>query len=308
MAVDEAAGPIIRGPDPALPFPVVTWKGTVVPGQAASRRSRRRLAIVVGAILLILLMLAATAAYLVTQPPGLTLSRHVVSPGERITVTADHLPPYQQAEIWILSNPYIYGFRADAIGRATRQVLIPVDIDPGFHTLRICWGGSCPLSSTVQVNTTVALETPAVSPSPGASPTAGPGASPTPGASSAPAPSPTHSATTSPTPKTSPSPSPRPSPSPTPAAYVILVSVSATGNTTVTFHYFYGGSTTIKVCQDGTCYSPLSSTVTVSPGTSTSVMFKTPIGIKPTNSLLGIGKAYVTTGCCGSSNAVVVGA
>ena len=254
MAVEEVAGPIIRGPDPALPFPVVTWKGTVVPGQAASRRSSRRLAIVVGAILLILLLLAATAAYLVTQPPSLTLSRYVVSPGERITVTADHLPPYQQAEIWILSNPYIYGFRADAIGRATRQVLIPVDIDTGYHTLRICWGGSCPLSTSMQVNTTVALETPEVSPSPGvsptagpgASPTAGPGASPTPRASGAPAPSPTHSTT-------SPTPSPKPSPSPIPASVTASPSTGIVpGVTSVTgagSHYTPNLGGTITVTQ-----------------------------------------------------------
>src|SRR5713101_7703691 len=122
MAADEAAGPI-RGPDPALPIPKVTWKGTVVPGHAASRRSRAPLAFVVGAIVLILLLLAGAAAYYVTQPPSLTLSRYTVSGGERITVTAAHLPPDQLAEIWILSlsNPYVYQFRADAIGRATRR-------------------------------------------------------------------------------------------------------------------------------------------------------------------------------------------
>ena len=111
---------------------------------------------------LILALIAGSAAYLLTQPPTLTLSSYVVSPGQRITVTADHLPPYQLAEVWILSNPYIYSFRADAIGRATRQVVIPVDIDGGDHTLRICWGGSCPLTTNLQVDTTAALESPAV--------------------------------------------------------------------------------------------------------------------------------------------------
>ncbi len=161
MAADEAAGPI-RGPDPALPIPKVTWKGTVVPGHAASRRSRAPLAFVVGAIVLILLLLAGAAAYYVTQPPSLTLSRYAVSPGDRITVTADHLPPDQLAEIWILSNPYVYQFRADAIGRATRQVVIPLDIDSGDHTLRICWADSCPISTTLHVNPPVASEMPAV--------------------------------------------------------------------------------------------------------------------------------------------------
>jgi len=158
MAADQASGSL-RGPDPALPIPKVTWKGTVVPGHAARRRSRARLAFVVGAIVLILLLLAGAAAYYVTQPPSVTLSRYTVTGGERITVTADHLPPDQLAEIWILSlsNPYVYQFRADAIGRATRQVVIPLDIDSGDHMLKICWAGSCPISTTLHVNPPVAL-------------------------------------------------------------------------------------------------------------------------------------------------------
>jgi protein kinase-like protein len=150
MPITEPEGPI-RGPDPALPIPVLTWKGTVVPGRAASRRG---LMFVVAAIVLILLLLAGGVAYYVTQPASLTLSRYAVSRGDRITVTADHLPPDQLAEVWILaaSSPYIYTFRADAIGRATRQVVIPFDIDSGDHLLRICWSGSCPLSTTLHVN------------------------------------------------------------------------------------------------------------------------------------------------------------
>src|SRR5256714_3140187 len=67
MAADEPAGPI-RGPDPTLPFPVVTWKGAVVPGHAASRRSRWRLAPVIAAIVLIPLALARTPP-LPRRPP-----------------------------------------------------------------------------------------------------------------------------------------------------------------------------------------------------------------------------------------------
>jgi len=162
MATNEKAGPI-RGPDPALPIPVLTWKGTVVPGHASSRRG---LAFVVGAIVLIVLLLAGGAAYYVTQPPSLKLSKYEVSPGDRIIVTADHLPPDQLAEVWILaaSSPYIYAFRADAIGRATRQVVIPLDIDLGDHALRICWSDSCPLSTTLHVNSSVAFETRAAAP------------------------------------------------------------------------------------------------------------------------------------------------
>jgi len=79
-------------------------------------------------------------------------------------VTADHLPPDQLAEIWILSlsNPYVFQFRADAIGRATRQLVIPLDIDSGDHTVKICWAASCPVSTTLHINPPVALGTPAV--------------------------------------------------------------------------------------------------------------------------------------------------
>src|SRR5258708_8800369 len=90
MAVDEAVGSI-RGPDPALPTPKVTWKRTVVPGHAASRRARARLAVVVGAIVLILLLLAGAAPDYVTPPPGLTLSRDTGGRGGEDT--GDPAPP-----------------------------------------------------------------------------------------------------------------------------------------------------------------------------------------------------------------------
>jgi hypothetical protein len=84
---------------------------------------------------------------------------------------------------------------------------------------------------------------------------------------------------------------------------VTLVSVSASGNTTVTFHYFYGGSTQVFVCQNNTCHG--AGSVSVAPGPSSTVPFKTPTGILPAP--LG-GPAYVHTTCCGTTNSVAVSA
>ena len=292
MAADEAAGPI-RGPDPALPFPVVTWKGAVVPGHAASRRSRWRLALVIAAIVLILLLLAGTAAYLVTRPPSLTLSRYVVSPGERITVTATHLPPNQLAQIWILSDPYIFSFRADAIGRATREVVIPVDIDTGDHTLKICWADSCPLSTALHVNGTVGLETPGVSPSPGTSPTSGPGASPTPRTSGAPAPSPTHSTTASPTPRTSPSPIASPTPKPAIVISPTTVHILSSRQIKVTGTGWPGGQkVTITFIQAGVVTQQIGNQNVQSDGTFTW------IGNIPSSALVGSATIRVCSSSC----------
>src|ERR1051326_3880004 len=209
MAADASPSPTsaIRGPDPAMPHPVITWEGFAVPGVAKPQRKRRRIAVVAAAILLLLLLLG-TAAFVVTRPPSLSLSSYIVSPGDRITVTVSHLPPDQAAEIWIYSNPYVFAFRTDAIGRATRQIAIPFDIDSGDHLLRICWAGSCQLSATLHVTSGLPLATPSSSPETSPTTTITPGASPTAAASSRPTPSPTHSSTSSPTPKTSPSPTP----------------------------------------------------------------------------------------------------
>jgi len=160
MAADAAAGPI-RGPDPTLPHPVIAWGGFAVPGLAKPRRSRRRIAVVLGVVVLILLVVAAAAAYLLS-PPSLTLSSFAVKPGDPLTVSADHLPPYQQADIVL--SPYLFPLLADAFGNATRQIEVPSDIDAGDHTLKICWGQSCPLSTTLHVQATSSLATPSPSP------------------------------------------------------------------------------------------------------------------------------------------------
>jgi hypothetical protein len=74
------------------------------------------------------------------------------------------------------------------------------------------------------------------------------------------------------------------------------------GNTVVTFHYFYGGSAAVAVCQNGTCYP--AGNVSVASGSNVTVSFKTPLGIVAAP--VG-GPAYVTTGCCGKTSSVTVG-
>jgi hypothetical protein len=82
------------------------------------------------------------------------------------------------------------------------------------------------------------------------------------------------------------------------------MSISQVGNTVVTFHYFYGGSTTVAVCQGGTCHPGLAR-VSVGSGSNVTVSFKTPVGILAAS--LGGGPAYVVTNCCGQTGSGSVG-
>jgi hypothetical protein len=77
----------------------------------------------------------------------------------------------------------------------------------------------------------------------------------------------------------------------------------------VRFGNYVGGATTIQECQNGACYTVIGP-VQVPAGTNY-VEFKTPVGIKATNSLLGIGQAFVVacmpgSGCIRSTNNVNV--
>jgi hypothetical protein len=96
-----------------------------------------------------------------------------------------------------------------------------------------------------------------------------------------------------------------PKPTPTPAPSITLVSVSATLTTVVTFHYFYGGTASVAVCQKGTCHG--AGTVTVAAGANVTVSFKTPVGILPALPLVPQ-TAYVTANSLPQSNSVSVGA
>ncbi|HEX9363728.1 MAG TPA: serine/threonine-protein kinase [Candidatus Dormibacteraeota bacterium] len=278
------------------------------------KRSRRRLAIGLAALLVLLLLLGVCAV--ASQATTLAVDPQRTVPGGRVTVTATHVPANQVGEIQLLSSPYTYTFRSNSGGEVSQEIVVPADIELGNHIVRICWDRSCHKQTPLRVVSGVAEAEP--TPIANASPTvsSSPSAGPTPKPGSTPSPKPTASATSTPpassTPRSSPtptrSPSPSPLPTPTPSPYVTVSAISATLTTTVTFHYFYGGATAVSVCQDGTCYPYALNPLSVAPGASTTVSFKTPVGIKPTSSLLHIGQARVVTGCCGATGYVTVGA
>jgi hypothetical protein len=68
----------------------------------------------------------------------------------------------------------------------------------------------------------------------------------------------------------------------------------------VTFHNFYAGSANISVCQAGTCHFVTGNPIKVTPGVSTTVVFKTPSGI------IALRSAYVIAGSLPQSNSVTV--
>jgi serine/threonine-protein kinase len=293
----------------AYPGPRPQPGAAAAPATPGKRRIGRRL-IGLAAILVVLISLGVCAA--VAQATTLTLDPDRVAPGGTVTVTASHVPAGKAGEIQLLSAFYTFLFRADGNGNVRQDITVPAGIELGDHVVRICWDESCHRSAPLHVVSGAAEASPSAGASPSGSGTSSPQPSPSPGS--------TPKATSTPksTPKASPTPTrppasptptkPPPSPSPSPTAYVTVTSISASGLTTVTFHYFYGGATSVSVCQDGTCYPYLLNPLAVTPGASTTVSFKTPVGIKPTNSLLGIGQAQVVSKCCGATSFINVGA
>jgi hypothetical protein len=276
----------------AVPYPAPAQPGP-------KKRSRKRLfAMVAAGVLVVLLILGVLLA--ATARPTLSLSASTVRAGDTVVVNATHVPANQAGEIQLLSIVRTFPFHADGSGDARVPIVIPKNIGAGDHTVRLCWNGSCRASATLHVIEPVAL----VTPSSGSTPSSAPGASPTPastpvaGTSPSPHPSPIASPIASPIPTPKPTPPP-----PTPSPSVTIVSISQVGNTVVTFHYFYGGSTTVAVCQGTSCHSVVGS-VSVGPGSSVTVSFKTPVGILAAP--LG-GPAHVVTNCCGQTGSTSVG-
>ncbi|TMF34025.1 MAG: hypothetical protein E6I30_06980 [Chloroflexi bacterium] len=315
-----------RGAPPPPPAETVLFDPETVavaypsppPPVAPARRSRRRQVIALAAVL-VLLLLMGVCAVVNSQAVTLAVDPGIAAPGGVVKVTATHLPANQAAEVELLSSVHTYFVAADSDGNVALEMTVPSDIELGNHTVRICWAGTCHQQTPLRVVSGVGevpSSTPVANSTPGTSPTAtrSPGSTPLPGSTATPRSTPTSGTTAYPTstptstPKTSPKPSPSPSSSsnPTPTPYVTLVSVSASLTTKVTFHYFYGTATAIYLCQDGTCYPYALNPLSVTPGTSWTVSFKTPVGIKPTSSFLHVGQARVTTGCCGYSNYVSV--
>src|SRR5438094_6055267 len=231
FAGEDAVG-ALRGPDPAVPHPVITWRGVKVPAREGKGSRKRNYAFAAAAAVLVLLL--GVCGYVVLLPTSLHLSRSIVAPGDSIVVSANHISSGQTGQIELHSVIRSYGFRADAIGRVTREVAIPFDIDLGAHTAYICWANPCRASAALQVVDSVALA-PSDSPLPGSSPSTGPSPSgsprSTPGSSPRSSPSPRSSTSPSPTRNPSPTPTPPkptptpPKPTPTPSASVTVVSI-----------------------------------------------------------------------------------
>jgi hypothetical protein len=300
VAVAAAAMPVPARVDAVNPSSTLAVPYPAPAQTVAKKKSRKGLfAAIAAGVLVVLLVLGVLLVALAR--PTLSLSASTVRAGDTVVVNASHLPANQNGEIQLLSTVHTFPFHANPSGDASVSIRVPLNIGAGDHTVRLCWNASCRLSATLHVLAPVGFATP----SPGATPSTAPGASPTPGATPGHSPtpgggpSPNPIASPIPTPRTTPTPAPPP---PTPAPSVTLVSISQVGDTVVTFHYFYGGSAAVAVCQNGTCHP--AGNVSVASGSNVTVSFKTPLGIVAAP--VG-GPAYVTTGCCGKTSSVTVG-
>ena len=284
----------------AVAFPGATAAEVIAP--QAKRRSRKRLIAMIAAAAIVLLILGSLGL-IALAAPTLSLSSSTVSPGENVVVSATRVPANTNGQIQLWSVLHTFGFLSDSSGNVAVDMTVPRDIGLGDHLVKLCYNSTCHAQATLHVVYRVGLASPTpianATLTPGTSPNATPTSSSTPG--STPRPTSTPSSTPMATPKSSPSPTPRPTP--TPNAPVTLVSISQLGNTNVTFHYFYGGSTQVFVCQNNSCHA--AGSVAVPAGANSAVSFKTPTGILLAP--LG-GQAYVYTSCCSTTNSVTVGA
>ena len=271
----------------APPTSVAAVAPTVPAAPISPRAPRRRLGrrSLIGLAAALLLVLALGVCAIAANATTLSVNPGRVAPGGTVHVTASHVPANQAGEIQLHSVVHSYAFQADSSGKVAMDITVPDDIDAGTHAVKICWNNACYKDAALRVVIgTATLPSPSspasLSPTPSSSPTTRPTTSPT----SAPTSQPTAQP---------------PKSTPTPKASVTLNSVSQLGSTSVTFHYFYGGSTKMFVCQNGTCRG--AGTVSVGGGSNAPVSFKTPAGI-----LVG-SDAYVVAECCAYTNAVRVG-
>ena len=272
-------------PPPAPAVPVAPAVPTAAISPPRPRLGRRSL---IGLAAALVLVLALGVCAIAANATTLDVSPGRVAPGGTVHVTASHVPANQAGEIQLHSVVHAYAFRADSNGNVAMDMTVPDDIDAGTHAVKICWNNACHKDAVLRVVTGVATL-----PSPSPSASSSPSPSPSPSLSPRPTTSPTSAPTSLPTAQA-------PKSTPTPKASVTLNSVSQLGNTSVTFHYFYGGSTKVFVCQNGTCRG--AGTVSVGGGPNAPASFKTPVGI-----LVG-GDAYVVAECCSYTSTVRVGA
>jgi len=253
------------------------------------RFSRRRIVLIVAGALVALLAMGVCA--IAISATTLSVSPSRAAPGETVTVTATHVPAKQVGEIQLSSALHRYVFFADSNGNVSLDITVPADIEPGNHTLKICWSNSCHKQTQLRV----VAETSLASPTPIAN------TSPSPRISPSPSPKPTASARPTATPHSSPTSTSSPLP-----PYITVGRISASANTIVRFSNYQAGTATVQVCQNGNCYTVVGP-VQVPAGTNY-VTFKTPPGIKAT--ALGYGQAFVVAcipgDACRKSNSIDV--
>ena len=213
------------------------------------RLGRRLLAAIAGAVVLLLVM--GVCAFEVLPGIGLQVSPNPAARGDLITISASRVPANQAGEIEFLSVIHTYSFLADARGDVRERLRVPLDVELGMHTVKLCWQDACHRSTQLRV---VAGGFGLDSPTPIANATATATPSPTSGATPTPrvTPHPTASATS--TPKSSPTATSKPTPCPTssnapvlsPPAQTVIGSGSSavvtgsnfTPNGNVTISYF----------------------------------------------------------------------
>jgi Serine/threonine protein kinase len=166
-AESAVGAPLFAPPPLTIPSPV--WPS---PGDIAARRESRMRRFVIAAIAVLALaaLIFGVVGFVLrgSAAPALALSSSTVHAGDKLTVTASHLPGNQNGEIQLLSVLHTFPFTADGGGNASVEITVPVDAGIGDHTVSICWSGACHAPTTIVVTAPLVLP----SPSPTATPVA----------------------------------------------------------------------------------------------------------------------------------------
>ena len=141
-----------------------------------------------GALVTVLLLLSPAPARSQGYPPTsgeLAISASVVAPGELVTVSGDGFAAGATVTITFESAPVVIGIvQADASGRFTADVRVPLDATPGVHTIRATGAAAGGGTRVLTARVTVAAPGPAgaaASPPPaGAAADTGPAGAPSP--------------------------------------------------------------------------------------------------------------------------------
>jgi hypothetical protein len=179
VAVFKAVAVPVAAAVPAAVHAPAAAPPSAAPGIAAApmiaprRKSHRLRNASLGCGGLLLLLILTVIGYAATHPqPTLALSSTTIQAGDRLVVSASHLPANQSGEVQLLSQVRSFPFRADAQGNVTVELTVPRDIGEGDHVIKLCWAGACHNSTTLHV-TAPALVLPTPTSSPNSSPTPG---------------------------------------------------------------------------------------------------------------------------------------